>query len=149
MYLKPLRRDQFDILKPLLKHRLAESNIDKVTSPEYVISKLESFYDMRSAGVYVDNDEAPKHCLIMTHFPGGLIDGIVAFVNLIYTIPEARGDAEAMEVMLRTAENYARLNGATTISGSSWILGGSKGTDAMWTKDGYVPQETVFIKRLT
>jgi hypothetical protein len=148
MYLKPLKREQFDCLVPILQRRLEESGIADITSPEYAISKLESAYDMRAAGVYVDDEKSPKHCLIMSHFPGGMFEGVVAYINLIYTVPEERGDGASMKTMLRTAENYARLNGARFLQGSSWMRGG-KSTDSMWLEDGYILQEKTFIKPIT
>jgi hypothetical protein len=149
MTLKPLRRNQFDCLRKLLEQRLKESHLEKLTSADYIIPKLEGCYDIRSAGAYVDDVDNPKHCLIMTHFQSAFIDGVAAFVSLLYSVPEARGNPEDLAVLFQTAENYARLNGCIRVTGSSWIFEGSKGIDALWLKKGYKPQETVFVKSLT
>lgn len=148
MTLKPLRKEQFDCLRLLLQTRLEESNLTERTSVDFILSKLETLYGMHSAGAYVDDFDSPKHCLLMTHFPSSLVPGVVAYVSLIYSMPEARGDAKAVDVLFETAENYARLNGAIAVSGSSWIFRGSKGTDALWKSRKYEAQETVYLKTL-
>lgn len=148
MILKPLRKDQFDCLRSILKIRLEESNLSTLTTVDFILRKLETLYGMHSAGAYVDDFDSPKHCLLMTHFPSSLVPGVVAYISLIYSIPEERGDTKAVDVLFETAENYARLNGAIAVSGSSWIFRGSKGTDALWKSRKYEAQETVYLKTL-
>lgn len=148
MTLVPLRKDQLDCLRAIIQTRLEESNLTTLTSVDFIIAKLASFYGMRCAGAYVDDVDSPKHCLLMTHFPSSLIHGTVAYVSLIYSLPSARGNAEDAQVLFNTAENYARLNGAIAVSGSSWTFRGSKGTDALWKSQKYEVQETVYLKTL-
>lgn len=148
MILKPLLPDQFDCLKPLLEERLKESGLSKLSNPDYVLKRVKDLYSIRSAGAYVDDFRNPKHCLIMTHFPSMLIDDITASISLIYTRPEFRGNPEDVEVLYSTAENYARLNGAKTITGSSWLLGGGKRDDKPWNEREYALQSVSYIKML-
>ena len=148
MILKPLRKDQFECLRSILQARLEEANLTTFTSVDFVLAKLETTYGMHCAGAYVDDFDAPKHCLIISHFPSTLIPGTVAYINLIYSLPSARGNPEDVKVLFDTAENYARLNGAIAISGSSWVFRGSKGTDALWKSHKYEAQEITYLKTL-
>lgn len=148
MILKPLRKDQFDCLRSILQKRLEEANLTDLTTVDFLLERLEASYGMHRAGAYVDDFDAPKHCLIMSHFPSGFLLGTVAYVNLMYSVPEARGDTEAANVLFTTAENYGRLNGADAVSGSSWVFRGAKGTDALWKLHKYEAQETVYLKYL-
>jgi hypothetical protein len=148
MRLFPLLPDQFDCLIPLLAERLEESKLTAFSSPEYLLKKLTDLYSIRSAGVYVDDVTDPRHCLIMTHFPGMTLDRVVATINLIYTRPAFRGDTQAVDALYKTAENYARLNGADVLQGSSWLFDGSKRTDALWTKLGFSLQSVSYVKML-
>lgn len=148
MTLKPLLPPQFDCLKPLLAEGLEESGLVGMSSPDYIIKKLTELYNIRSAGAYADSVESPKHCLIMTHFPSLLTDEVVATIHRIYTRKAFRGNPEDVDVLYSTAENYARLNGATTLVGSSWLFNGSKRTDALWTSKGYKLQSVNYVKIL-
>lgn len=103
---------------------------------------------MRNLGVYVDNADNAQHCLIISHFPGLATQAITAHILLIYSVPEARGNTQAVDVMVATAENYARLHGAETLSGASWVYRGAKDIDALWQHYGFEPQERIFIKHL-
>lgn len=148
MTLKPLRKDQFDCLRSILQARLEESNLTTRTSVDFILTNLEATYGLHRAGAYVDDFDAPKHCLIISHFPSALTHGTVAYINLIYSLPSARGNPEDVKVLFDTAENYARLNGAIAVSGSSWIFRGAKGTDTLWKSQKYEVQETVYLKTL-
>jgi len=148
MRLYPLLPEQFAVLKPILAERLKESHLDKVTTPEIIIEKLTHLYSIRSAGVYVDDVKDPKHVLGMTHFPSLWGKGVDATISLIYTRPAFRGNQEHVDTLYRTAENYARLNGASTLTGSSWLLDGSKRTDALWEKHGFSLQSITYTKSL-
>lgn len=148
MTLKPLLPEQFDCLKPLLAERLKECKLSKLSSPEYIIQKLNDFYAIRSAGVYVDDVKDPKHCLIMTHFSGVAVDRLLATISLIYTRIGHRGNQANVDTLYATAENYARLNGADILTGSSWLFDGSKRTDALWEKHGFAVESINYVKTL-
>ena len=147
--LKPLKKEQFECLRRVFELRVAESNMAERVSVDDIFRKLSTGYDTRCMGAYVDNPDNPQHVLVMGHYPGLLTQGTVASVFLIYSMPEARGDTGAVDVMATTAENYARLNGCETLMGSSWVLGGARPTDALWKHYGFEEQERIFIKRLT
>ena len=147
--LKPLKKDQFGCLRRAFELRVEESNLTGRVSVDDLFRKLENGYDTRCMGAYVDNTENPQHVLVMGHFPGFLTQGTFASVILIYSLPEARGDTGAVDVMATTAENYARLNGCATLIGSSWVLDGARPIDALWKHYGFREQERIYIKNLT
>jgi hypothetical protein len=148
MKLYPLLPEQFDCLIPLLAERLEECKLSTLSSPEYILGKLKDFYSIRSAGAYVDDTNDPKHCLIMLHFPGVAVDRMLATISLIYTRIGHRGDPANVDVLFTTAENYARLNGADLLNGSSWLFDGSKRTDALWEKRGFTVESINYVKKL-
>jgi hypothetical protein len=146
--LKPLKKNQLSSLKKVFADRIKESNLQMRSTPELCLFNAERGYDGKYLGAYADSVEDPKVVLIMTHFPGMATFNMMAFINLIYIVPEKRGDADVVEVLLRTAENYARLNGADSVIGTSWIYRGAKDTSKMWIDAGFEPQEKIFIKHL-
>lgn len=147
MILKPLRKEQFPCLTEIFKQRIIESNLQDRTTIEDLFRNLSLGYDSRTMGAYVDDVEKPNHCLIMSHFPGVVVNGIMAYISLIYSTPEHRSTENAA-VLLRTAENYARLNGASMLLGSSWVYRGSQDTGLFWVHNGFEVQETAYIKHL-
>lgn len=149
MTLKPLPASQFDCLRDLIGKRIVESNLQKRSTVDDAIITLTRGYDGRFMSAYADNFENPQFCLIMAHFPGMATAGTIAHISLMWVDPAHRGDAEALEVLFQTAENYARLNGADVLVGTSWLYRGSKGTDSLWLKKGYEVQETQYVKHLT
>ena len=146
--LKPLKKNQLSNLKKVFADRIKESNLQLRSTPELCLFNAERGYDGKYLGAYADNIEDPKVVLIMTHFPGMATFNMMAFVNLLYVEKSMRGDPEVVKVLLRTAENYAKLNGADAVVGTSWIYRGARDTSKMWTDAGFEPQEKIFIKHL-
>ena len=149
MTLQPLLTSELDCLVPMLECSISESNLQGKCAVPDMMAKLQRGYESRCMGAYVDNKESPKHVLIMCHHPGLAMQGTVATILRIFTMPEARGETEAVDVMVKTAENYARLHGASVLLGSSWIFRGARSIDALWTHYGFEPQERIFSKTLT
>lgn len=147
--LKPLRQNQLDCLDPLIAARLAESNLLDRSTVESAKANLIRGYEARYMGAYVDDVENPKYCLIMATFPGMATSDLMAQIVLIYVSPEVRGDVEALNIMVNTAENYARLNGASSLTGSSWLFRGSEDIGSIWKHYGFEIQETTYVKILT
>ena len=147
--LKPVRESEFDCLREAFALRLSESNMSEFGGVDDLLVKLRQGYARQCLGAYVDNVEKPQHVLVMGHFPGFLTQGSFASIILVYSIPEARGDTSAVDVMIATAENYARLNGAEYLLGTSWVYRGSADIDALWKFYDFEPRERVFIKNLT
>lgn len=148
LILKPLKKTQLGCLRKIFAERIKESKITHRSTPEFCLFSAEKGYDGKYLGAYADNIEEPKVVLIMTHFPGMATFNLMAYVNLIYVAPDKRGDTSVVEVLIRTAENYAKLNGADSVVGTSWIYRGCKDTSRMWTEAGFEPQEKIFIKHL-
>lgn len=148
MKLIPLTEDKFDCLRPALEARITESNLQDRSNPDKAIRMLRAAYGTRCAGAYVDNTEDPKHVLIMMHFPGVDTFGLQAMISVLYIAPEERGNAANLATMLSAAENYAKINGAEYITGSSWTYRGAKASDSLWRANGFEPQETVYIKKI-
>ena len=146
--LKPLKKNQLACLRTVLQKRIKESNLQVRSTVDLCLFNIERGYDGKYAGAYVDDAENPEVVLIMTHFPGTATFNMMAFINLIYVNPEKRGDPETLKVLLRTAENYAKMNGADCLVGTSWIYRGAEDTSKMWTTAGFEPQEKIFIKHL-
>jgi hypothetical protein len=112
------------------------------------MGNLEKGYEGKYMGAYVDRIENPEVVLIISHFPGMTTFNIVAYINLIYVAPSKRGDVSVVGVLLKTSENYAKLNGADSLVGTSWIYRGSEDTSKMWIANGFEVQEKIFIKHL-
>lgn len=146
--LKPLKKNQLGNLKRVFADRIKESKLQLRSTPELCLFNAERGYDGKYLGAYADNIEEPKVVLIMTHFPGMATFNMMAFINLLYVDESLRGDPEIVKVLLRTAENYAKLNGADSVVGTSWIYRGCKSTSKMWLSAGFEPQEEIFIKHL-
>jgi len=149
MTLKPLKREQLTCLIDILQKRIAESKLETRSTLSDAIKTLERGYDGRFMGAYVDDFDDPKHCLIMAHFPGMATKDVLANICLIYSAPEERGNPENTTVLLQTAENYARMNSATSVVGTSWIYRGCKDSGPFWKANGFEVQETAYVKFLT
>ena len=149
MTLKTLRAQDFGCLTEIFAKRIEESNLQDRSTVDYALKSLERGYAGRYMGAYVDDFEKPTCCLIISHFPGMATSGIVAYINLIYISPELRGRSEIAKVLMQTAENYANLNSASVLIGTSWLYRGSKGSDAFWKDRGFEVQETQYVKHLT
>jgi hypothetical protein len=67
---------------------------------------------------------------------------------LIYSVPEERGNQEALDAMHLTIDTYAAIHGAEAIMGSSWKFRGSRSIDNMWLGRGYEVQEATYVKLL-
>jgi hypothetical protein len=146
--LKPLKRNQLGCLRQVLIERIKEANLTERSNVDHCISNLEKGYEGKFMGAYVDKVEDPEVVLIMSHFPGVATLNLVACINLIYVVPSKRGDTSTLAVLLRTAENYARMNGADSVLGTSWVYRGAEDTSKVWLGNGYEPQEKIFIKHL-
>jgi len=131
-----------------MQHRIEEANLVGKTTVEHCLAKLEEGYNARSMGAYVDSLESPSCCLIMAHFPGVVMMGTSAFILFAYASPEKRGTPGLFESIVSTAENYAKLNGASSVFGSSWLYKGCRGIDSLWKASGYEIQESVYVKHL-
>lgn len=147
--LYPVPESKLDILKGMIEKRIVESNLVGRSSVEECLASLQRGYDMRYMAAYVDNLEEPKSCLIMSHFPGVSTFGLMAHITLIYVSPKQRGKLNIVKTLIETAENYAKLCGAMSVVGTSWVYKGSRGTDELWLRNGYEIQEKVYIKNLT
>lgn len=147
--LYPLPQSKIPVLREIIKARIEESNLTERSNVDDCLVKLDKGYDARYMAAYVDNVQDPKCCLIMSHFPGMATSGVLAHITLVYVAPEKRGDIETINVILATAENYAKFHKADTLVGTSWLYRGSKGTDDMWKRKGFEPQETIYVKHLT
>lgn len=148
LILKPLKKTQLGCLRQVLTERIRESNIEKRSTVDFCFSGMDRGYDGKYMGAYVDDAAEPTVALVMSHFPGMATFNLLAFINLIYVKPERRGDPKVLEVLLRTAENYAKLNGADTLVGSSWLYRGSEDSSKMWERNGFEIQEKIYIKHL-
>lgn len=144
----PLPQSKLSNIQKILATADAELVSQRGTSVEHVMSSVEKGYNNRTVGVYVDDLEDPKHCLILALVPGFYVEGLMVVVLLIYSVPEERGNKEALDTMHLTIENYAKIHGAETILGSSWVYKGSRGIDSMWQSRGYEKQEVAYVKLL-
>ena len=147
--LYPVPETKLDVLRGIFKQRIAEAKLTERSTVESCMESLKKGYELRYMAAYVDDVEDPQCCLIMAHFPGMATLGLMAHIALIYVCPKQRGKLEILNTLLSTAENYAKLNGAVYVAGTSWIYRGCKGTDEMWKSHGYEAQETIYVKPLT
>lgn len=146
--LYPVPQSKLGCIEPLFKAAAKEMGLSKRVDPLYSLARLEEGYDNRSLAAYVDSLESPSHCLILSNYQGQVLKGTIAFVRLIYSLPEKRGDRGIIKTMMATIENYARLHGAISVSGSSWKLSGGLHIDALWKSFGYTEQEVIYTKQL-
>jgi hypothetical protein len=147
--LYPVPETKLSCVTALIEQAHSEMDMPALATLDQAKRSLEAGYANKTLAAYVDNLQAPKHLLILSAFPGLLIEGLVVIVHLIYSSPDARGDAEALKVLHSTVENFARFKGAGSIIGSSCIYGNSRPIDPMWKSQGYKQWETVYIKELT
>jgi len=146
--LYPLTESKIDNISEIVRSAHAELKLGSRATVKSSLDSVKAGYASRSMAVYVDSVEQPKHCLVLATMPGIATDGLLVAVILIYSLPEHRADPSVTKAMMETIENYSKLNGASCILGSSWKFGGTKGIDALWKANGYVPQETVYVKLL-
>lgn len=147
--LYPVPQSKLDNLTEICTRVGSEMNPLRAKDAKSMIALLHGFYTQGMMDVYVDDLENPSHMLVMSLTPSIWNNDIVATVLLIYSYPEARGDIDVLKAFMRTYTGYAMLKGATAISGSSWVLNGHKGTDAIWKADKFDHSETVYTKYLT
>jgi hypothetical protein len=147
--LYPVPETKISCVVPLIEQAHAEMDMPALATLEQAKRSLEAGYTNKTLAAYVDNLQEPKHLLILSAFPGLLIEGLVTIVHLIYSVPEARGDADIIKTFHSTVENFARFKGAGSIIGSSCVYGTSRPIDPMWKAQGYKQWETVYIKELT
>jgi hypothetical protein len=147
--LYPLPQSKIPVLREILKARLIESNLQERSDADDCLVKVDKGYGARVMAAYVDDVQNPKCCLVMSHFPSIATSGTLAHISLVYVAPEKRGDLEVVKVILTTAENYAKFHQADTLAGTSWLYRGSKSTDALWKRNGFEIQETIYVKHLT
>lgn len=148
MRLIPLPESKLESLRPICERVKTEYSFGDTYSPEQAFLVVQSGYENRRLAVYVDNVDDIKHCVIMTHSVSMISEGVTAYVLFIYSVPEHRGSQESLDAMKQIVEGYAQVQGASKISGSSWVLFNHKSMDALWKKWGYQPQETVYSKFL-
>lgn len=149
MNLIPLKKEQFPCLREACEDHIKMSSMEERITFANVIEFLTQGYDNRTVGAYVDSVEKPNACLIITHFSSVLTGAVSAFIHLVYVTPELRGTPAPLKALLDSAEAYARANGASFLVGSSWIYRGGRGSDALWKRNGFEPQETSYVKHLT
>lgn len=147
--MKLLPQEKISILRKIFEDRVNESNIEHRTSVEGLLLKLERGYTNLTMAAYVDDIENPKCCLVMSLFLGLVTDDHYANIALIYLTPELRGSVSYGKLLLETAEAYAKYHQAQTLMGTSWLYKGSKGIDWFWKKNGFQPQENIYVKHLT
>lgn len=148
MKLFPLPHTQLENVRPIFTKAHVELTMQPKATIQQAMFSVERGYENRTVAIYVDNIDAPKHCLALALVPGFLVEGFMVVVLLIYSVPEERGNKEALDAMHLTLENYAKIHGAETIIGSSWKYKGSRGIDAMWKSRGYEQQEVTYVKLL-
>ena len=146
--LYPVPESLLDNIEPLFTTAHSEMVMQPKATVKQAMASVKNGYANRTLGVYVDSVTNPKHCLVLAHVPGVLIEGVMVVVMLIYSTPEERGRKDILDAMHLTIDSYARLHGAETIIGSSWKFRGSRGIDAMWKSRGYEEQEVTYVKLL-
>jgi len=146
MKLKPVPQSGLEALLPFFTPICKEMNAaDRITPHEWM-DILARGYAGRYLDVYVDDFKNPDHCLVLARLPGGVDRGTVTVVRLIYSKPDARGDTDAVKLMLETIDNYHKIHGTTAILASSWKFRGSRPIDSLWLDNGYEVQETTYVK---
>jgi hypothetical protein len=144
----PVPESKIDNVIPLLTEAHGEMDLPKRATLEQARRSLLVGYSNKVLAAYVDDINAPKHLIILSITPGVMFEGLIAFVHLVYSVPEERGKREVLDAMHTTIDNYARFHNAGSIIGSSWVYGNSRPIDLMWTSRGYVCQENVYYKEI-
>jgi len=148
MKLEPLPLNQLAKVEQVFIKAHAEHTLQHKATVEQAMRSMAVGYERRNTSIYMDDFDSPKHCLVLCHVPGVLVEGLMVIVMLIYTVPEERGNKESLNLLHQTIENYARIHGAETIIGSSWEYKGSRGIGPMWEAQGYEKQEITYVKLL-
>lgn len=148
MNLVPVPQSKLINLAEIIRHRVEESHLEKRTTVGDLLAKLERGYNNRTMAAFVDDVDNPKACLIMSVFLGLVSDDCYANIILLYLVPELRGKKEYGDVLIKTAEGYAKMHSATRLMGTSWVYKQSKGIDWFWKNHGFEPQETIYVKEV-
>lgn len=146
--LYPMPQSKFMNLRELLDTAAKEMNLTERSSWDAWLQRMNAGYAAQYMAIYVDDVETPKHVLILANWPGMVTKGTLTAVVLIYSHPEQRGDPKTAATLMHTIENYARINGSTSILGSSWTYLGNRPIDSLWKAYGYVEQEITYVKLL-
>jgi len=144
----PVPESKIDGVLSLIARAHSEMDLPKLATLDQARKSLLIGYANKMIAAYVDDVNAPKHLVIVSNTPGVMFEGLIAFVHLIYSVPEERGKREVVDAMHLTIENYAKFHKAGSIIGSSWVYGKSKPIDVLWTSRGYVCQENVYYKEI-
>ena len=154
MTLVPVPESRLDDLLPILKRRVAEIDVEKEAanmlaerpSADVYLDYVRAGYARRLVAAYVDSLDDPHHILVLSHFPDIWSKNIVCTVSLIYSDKEHRGSYANVKQMVKTAEAYALLFGATLIMASSFDMGDNKRIGSLWKRLGYVETNTTYMK---
>lgn len=148
MKMIPVPQSSLESLVPFFAPIIAEMNLTERINVREWMEILGRGYLAKLADVYVDSLSDPQHCLVLSRMLGGVDRGVIAVVRLIYSKPDARGDTEAVQVMMSTIENYAKIHACDIILASSWKFRGVRPIDTLWKNHGFEVQETTYVKQL-
>jgi hypothetical protein len=115
---KIMTKDKLKNLLPLAKLCLEERGLAGVSTPEYCVDLMDKLYDLRAAGVYVDDKDNPLHVVVLTHLPDFWTSQTICTVSLMFSHPDHR-QYDYVAEMLEVAHNYAAMNGCVRIVAAS------------------------------
>lgn len=148
MTLVPVPQSKLPILTPIFAARIEEGKASERVTVEKLNENILACYKAHSKGAFVDSLDDPKHCVIIGTIESLITDERTAFVSLLYSDPDERGDKEALTAMKSCIENYATMAGANAILISSWVFRGCKDISPLLANWGFEPQEIAHIKIL-
>lgn len=148
MKLVPLPQAKFESLRPVLDASREELNMLERGDTDIGLERIEAGYNGEYMGVFVDDVDNIKHCVVLAMWPGIVTKHFICAVVFIYSAPEVRGRRDAVRALTETIDQFAISHGAGCILGSSWKYRGARPTDRFWTSNGYEIQETTYVKVL-
>lgn len=144
MNLITLKREEISCLISIITNRLKEANLTESSDILRTIEFIQGGYDCRFMGAYVDSIEDPKIALVLTHYPDIFSYTTTCSIALIYVAPELRGKPNNFSELIRISKNYARLNNAKRLIGSSWVFRNAPSISKLFEKEGFEIQEVTY-----
>lgn len=146
--MKPVPQSQLESFRNFFVPIISEMNLSNDITIDEWMDNLDRGYTLRYLNLYVDSLDNPQHCLVLSNYPGIVRRGNTTSVVLIYSVPDKRGDVEAIKNLKETYNAFAKIHGSSALVAASWKLNGTRPIDSLWLSDGFVEESTTYVKML-
>jgi len=147
--LEKLTYEDLNDLKDIIQENIHRCGVGSRTSVEYIIATLQLGMMNENVAFWTDDKEEPTMLLVMSGFKNIILNETTAIINSIFVRDEEDPDlVSKVNLMIDTAEAYARQKSCDAIMGASWVYKGGKNIQSLWKDKGYEPQEYHNVKLL-